>query len=89
MITREETKEHLQPFFHRLVDLIFDQQDQLQQHIKSLEARLGNTEQLTCDGCIYSICDATAYAECASACYKCVRQPYKKDMYNFTPKGTK
>lgn len=35
-----------------IIDELFDQQDQLQQHIKSLEAQLANTEQLTCDGCI-------------------------------------
>lgn len=49
MITREEAK--------MVMDELFDQQDQLRQYIKSLEAQLVNTQQLTCEGCIYDTDD--------------------------------
>lgn len=38
----------------------------LEQHIKSLEAQLDNTEQLTCIGCKYY--DATMYVEYCDGC---------------------
>lgn len=65
MITREEAlkseplvtpngyynKVYKKSEYTAIINLIFDQQDQLQQHINSLEAQLANTEQLTCYEC--------------------------------------
>jgi hypothetical protein len=82
MTTREERKKLVDEEFtflaisdaYSLIDKIYD----------DFESQLSsNPLQLTCEGCPYSICDATTYAECASACYKCTRQPYRIDMHPF------
>jgi len=91
MITREEAKHDLHQKLQlgilkigEYVDKLFDQQDQLQQHIKSLEAKL-NTEQLECDGCKWYDELKPSSCDCLEPC-KRFKHGWDKDRYE--PKDT-
>lgn len=50
----------------------------LQQHIKSLEAQLANTEQLSCDGCTHEKQSSPLFIHCLG----CNRAKHLKDKFH-------
>lgn len=86
MITREEAKKCMDfdsnaermstKRNNALIDKIYDS---FEQHIKSLEAQLTNTEQLTCEGCRHKY---TLMVDNNAPCGQCAVNPYIINHYN-------
>lgn len=91
MITREEAYiigesikvPSMEQRSERIKEFINTVYDSFEQHIKSHEAQLANTEQLTCDRCKFW----KDYRKCPMADYENVSP--KNYCYNFYPKDTK
>lgn len=80
MITREEFNASIDSgFFDDAIEYV----DRLEQHIKSLEAQLANTEQLTCDGCRWDA--KVKHIQTHPHCLDCIRGEHG-DFYE--PKDT-
>lgn len=81
MMTREEViKGYMINEKHVIAEMLYDTITKYEQRIKSLEAQLANTEQLTCDGCVSEHNTQSYYC---STCERLPRHDY------FKAKGTK
>lgn len=77
MITREEViNGYMINEKHVIAEMLYDTITKYEHRIKSLEAQIANTEQITCDGCKHEGVDCTSiFRVCARRLYKDYYEP--------------